>query len=600
MQAPTQFQGSGSSHELASLLLTEAIQHCLFKAKHSIFVLLLDAKSAFDIVIRQNAIVEAFKAGTTDQGLIYINNRMEQRRTFPQWETSLMGPINDQRGLEQGAVLSDRLYKLYNNSQLQEAQDSGLGIDLENILIAAIGQADDCALITDSPLKMCCLLHLTKTYCERQHVELVPEKTKLLVWSPSKDKQKVELLKLQCPIHIDSHQISYTESAVHVGVHRSTSGGNMLHILERIAAHKRSIGAILHTGIARHHRANISSCLQLEQIYGNGVLFSGVASLVLNNKELSAISRHYKSTLNNFMKLPPSTPDCVVFFLSGRLPASAMIDLCMLGLLGMIARLGSTNILNQVGRKVLLSKPCNKQSWFTRIRLICSQYLLPDPIAILDCPPVKDTWKSLCKAKVISHWEEKLRGEAFLLPSLKFFLPQFMSLKTPHKMLLMPENSYENEKVITVIKMLSGRYVSDYHSRHWSKLNPEGICQLCRAKRASNGTNVSIPVPLGTLDHLLLYCEELSEQRSKCRSLWESYTSDKPIIRSLTINYDLDNITWYPNMQLLLDPTVCPEIISASQKHRDGIFSHVCYLTRTWCHSIHIRRIKLLKLYNII
>ena len=95
VQAPTQFQGSGSSHELASLLLTEAIQHCLFKAKHSIFVLLLDAKSAFDIVIRQNAIVEAFKAGTTDQGLIYINNRMEQRRTFPQWETSLMGPIND-------------------------------------------------------------------------------------------------------------------------------------------------------------------------------------------------------------------------------------------------------------------------------------------------------------------------------------------------------------------------------------------------------------------------------------------------------------------------------------------------------------------------
>ena len=95
MQAPTQFQGSGSSHELALLLLTETIQHCLFKAKHSIFVLLLDAKSTFDIVIRQNAIVEALKAGTTDQGLIYINNRMEQRRTFPQWETSLMGPIND-------------------------------------------------------------------------------------------------------------------------------------------------------------------------------------------------------------------------------------------------------------------------------------------------------------------------------------------------------------------------------------------------------------------------------------------------------------------------------------------------------------------------
>ena len=55
--------------------------------------LFLDAKSAFDVVVRHNAIVEAFKAGTKDQGLLYLDARLANRRTYPQWGTTLMGPI---------------------------------------------------------------------------------------------------------------------------------------------------------------------------------------------------------------------------------------------------------------------------------------------------------------------------------------------------------------------------------------------------------------------------------------------------------------------------------------------------------------------------
>ena len=49
-QAPTQFQGEGSSHELAALLLTITIHWSSLK-NHPLFVLLLDAKSAFDRVL---------------------------------------------------------------------------------------------------------------------------------------------------------------------------------------------------------------------------------------------------------------------------------------------------------------------------------------------------------------------------------------------------------------------------------------------------------------------------------------------------------------------------------------------------------------------
>ena len=50
-QADVQFQGEGSSHELAAVLLTETIQHSLFTLKQPLYVLYLDAQSAFDVVL---------------------------------------------------------------------------------------------------------------------------------------------------------------------------------------------------------------------------------------------------------------------------------------------------------------------------------------------------------------------------------------------------------------------------------------------------------------------------------------------------------------------------------------------------------------------
>jgi hypothetical protein len=45
-QAEIQYQGEGSSHELAALLDTEVVQHSLFSLKEPAYLLFLDAKSA--------------------------------------------------------------------------------------------------------------------------------------------------------------------------------------------------------------------------------------------------------------------------------------------------------------------------------------------------------------------------------------------------------------------------------------------------------------------------------------------------------------------------------------------------------------------------
>ena len=89
------------SHELASLLLTETIQFSSFTTKKPVYALFLDAKSAFDRVLRKILIRNLYLAGTDDQRLIYIDERLRNRQTYCEFDKIMMGPINDTRGLEQ-------------------------------------------------------------------------------------------------------------------------------------------------------------------------------------------------------------------------------------------------------------------------------------------------------------------------------------------------------------------------------------------------------------------------------------------------------------------------------------------------------------------
>ena len=233
-QAETQFQGPDSSHELAALLLTETINHSLYVSKQPLFVLLLDAKSAFDLMLKENIIVEAFKAGTSDQGLVYLNNRLENRQTYCEWEREIMGPIQDKLGVEQGGVNSDKLYKLASNNQLKPAMDSNLGADIGSSIISAIGQADDTALLSNSIHNIQNLVLLTLEYCQKYHVTLVPEKTKLLVFSPDDCEFLALYAKISSPVNINGMYIPFSDEAGHVGILRSVHG-NKPHLLDRLS-----------------------------------------------------------------------------------------------------------------------------------------------------------------------------------------------------------------------------------------------------------------------------------------------------------------------------------------------------------------------------
>ena len=337
-QASTQFQGKGSSHDLAALLLTETIQYSLHCLK-PLFVLYLDARSAFELVRSRFLINNLYHYGIQDQGLIMIYQRLKHRKTICEWNGQLMGPVIDLWGVEQGGRNSSELYKVFDNAQIEVAQDSNLGVFLggaHKLVLSAIGQADDVALVSNDIFAIQHLLHLSLQYCMHHHMKLRADKTKLQAFSNKNSDNLAYYAKVVNPIHMNDEAIEFTSEAEHVDLIRS---GNLPHITGRFSANRKSLAAVLPLGLAQGQRGNLAASLRINSIYATPVLLSGLGSLILSAQDIKIVDSYLKRKTQNLQGLMNKTPDFVVYFLGGSLPGTALLYQEQFSIFGMISRL---------------------------------------------------------------------------------------------------------------------------------------------------------------------------------------------------------------------------------------------------------------------
>ena len=246
----------------------------------------------------------------------------------------------------------------------------------------------------------------------------------------------------------------------------------------------------------------------------------------------------------------------------------------------LIVRL-TVNILKKIQRYFLTSSDdrSKSKSWFLVIRDICLMYQLPHPLSLLASPIPKETAKQLFRTKVTDYWQTKLRNEAADLPSLEYFKPQYMSLSRPHPLFTTcGSNSYEICKCLVQARMLSGRYRSDRLVRHFYP-GSDGNCSLCPEN-----------VP-GDLDHILTWCVSLREvRRLLTEKLEQSYISDTA--KSIILNV-INSENRKDFVQFLLDCSVHPDVISATQNCGPALLEELFRFTRSWCYAVHRTKLKL-------
>ena len=324
-----------------------------------------------------------------NQGVIYLNHRLTNRRTVLEFDKTMAGPIIDQQGLEQGGVSSSDCYKLYSNELFENVQESNLGVDMGGAVISCVGQADDAVLLSNDIQKLYHILSICLSYCSKYQVQLSSSKTKLLKILPSNSTEYTPLKSGKSwvpynPININGEAIAVDEEAEHVGVIRA-SNGNMTNIVNRISAFKKAMGAVMACGLARGRRSNPVASLRIITLYGTPVLMSGLASLVMSAKEVSAVDQQLKRAIQNAIKLPNSSPTSLVYFVSGTLPGTAILHLKQLTLFGMVCRLPE-DPLHQLACHVLLTSS-SPSSWFVVVMNLLMQYQLPHPLLLLKDPP---------------------------------------------------------------------------------------------------------------------------------------------------------------------------------------------------------------------
>ena len=581
-QAQTQYQGEGSSHELASLLVTEVVQLSKFYTKKPVFLLFLDAKSAFDTVVIPYMVRSLYQAGMEGNSLLYMENRLASRLTFCEFNKKLAGPIKDQQGLEQGGLSSSDCYKLYNNDCLNQTQQSNLGVELgPSLTISAVGQADDTVLMSNDLHKLNLLLYLAMQYCSKFNVQLSQIKTKLVQITPPRSTAFTPYN----PVSMFGKPVEFVDQAEHVGVLRSKEG-NLPNLLKRISSFKKAIGSIISCGLARSQRSNPVASLRVLSLYGTPVLMSGLASLVLSSKEVASLDQQLKRTVESLLKLPARTPAPVVYFISGTLPGTATLHLRQLCLLGMISRLPG-DPLHQHAEQALLCLPKSANSWFYQLKNICMQYDLPHPLLLLKNPYSKEGFKNLVKAKVTDFWEVKLRKETNFLPSLNYFKPEFHSLRSPHRILISAgQKSYEVAKARIQLLFLASKYPCNQNTRHWSPQNPHGFCPF---QPCTENEIVESP------EHILLHCPVYNPIRQHLYSQCLGLTS--PASNQLVMNI-LHSQSNTNIMQFLLDCSVLPDVIKMAQIYGENIYRDLFYISRTWCFSHHRFRMKKLGKWN--
>ena len=122
--------------------------------------------------------------------------------------------------------------------------------------------------------------------------------------------------------------------------------------------------------------------------------------------------------------------------------------------------------------------------------------------------------------------------------------------------------------------MISGRYRSDFHCRHWTPSNRNGFCL------AHTCTGI-----VGDLVHMLTMCPLLQPTRARLVRFWQERTVGTPVLHNI-----IHKIIHSPpvvQVQFILNPCSSPPVLAVwGLLNQDHLF-HLHYLVRTFAYYLH-------------
>ena len=120
-------------------------------------------------------------------------------------------------------------------------------------------------------------------------------------------------------------------------------------------------------------------------------------------------------------------------------------------------------------------------------------------------------------------------------------------------------------------------------TKHWSGTAKDGFCL--------SSTCINQPE---TTEHILIHCGAYLNCKRRLYSLWLSTKNSfvlKLVLEALSSETDY-------LVQFIIDCSVLPSVVRATQSHGEDILNELFYLTRSWCFAVHKQRMKMLGRWN--
>ena len=176
-QSPLQRGFTKNSAPLNAAFILEEARREALDIEKLLTIVLLDAKSAFDVVVHNNLLKKLYHLGIQDKHWTLIKRLHTNASSAIKFNGLVSENCNILQGVRQGGILSADLYKIYIDPLLKQLQQSRLGMHIGYIECVTTACADDITLNCTDPTEAQIMLNMAYNYSCIEQYKLQPQKS---------------------------------------------------------------------------------------------------------------------------------------------------------------------------------------------------------------------------------------------------------------------------------------------------------------------------------------------------------------------------------------------------------------------------------------
>ncbi|VDI25646.1 Hypothetical predicted protein [Mytilus galloprovincialis] len=567
VQNPTQRGFTKGSSPMNAALPVEEMYRILPEKKQNGYLVLLDAKAAFDTVVHSHLFRRVYHAGIQDRTWTIIRSLHQNAESSIKWSGKTSERFTVGMGVRQGGILSTDLYKLYINPLLDHFQNTTYGMTIGNVNTNNTGCADDIAILSMQPADAQIMVNMALDFANSEGYQLQPKKSVVIKISGNSNNTKME----EDNLMMGNTPMPNVEQATHLGIIRTTTRKNNIqsNTNENITKARRSAYSLLGAGFHGHNGLDPESLLHIYKTYILPVLLYGMELLTPSGKPLEQLEIFQKRMLKQILSLPTRCPDPAVYILTGILPVEAQIHIKTLTFFNNICHQSEESTEKKLARRQLTVCSEDSNSWFIHVNKLLRLYDLSEANTYLANPTKKTQWITLIKNAVMKYWSIKTVQISELYLGLKYLSSQNLIKGKLHPILQhKSQSALDNSRIPTRLRLITGTYVLQTKRIQFYRQETDPTCLLCGLQEE-------------TLEHFVMQCEKLQSVRAvilkEVNDIWQNEMNN-------TIRFhDLDITT---QMQLLLDSA---KLINLN-RHNSASVARMENHSRNLFFKLHIKR----------